>query len=355
MKSMGIFSKILKRDDPLVTTPPLTIVATKRVVKKPAKKAPVRKAVTMPASEPAPKAAPEPAPKKVAKPAAKKAPAKRGPRKDYKGDVHDVVDLEGIGPAYADRLKAAKIHHTQQLLFASNVRLQKVTGAPPKTVENWKHMSQLVKINGIGPQFAEVMVRAGLGGIEELKTLDCKQAVAQVKAYTDGLDANVLGSGIGMKRLTDWQAQAKSMRKVPIDLSKIEVVALESTAAKADESTPVKKAPAKKPAAKKPAAKKSAAKPAAKKSAAKKPAAKKSAAKKPVAKAAAKKPAAAKAPVKKQVSRGDYLLYKSGPRHFFSKKKAVEKGWTRIYTVPAGFKIQVTNTGLPVLAKKQKA
>lgn len=304
---MGIFGRLLKREDPLVTTPPLTIVATKKkaaptkvatrpktvAAKPPAKKPakPTRKQLErrgylcfyktvetrgggttklyfwakeaktgegwrkvyevpedrvvkytkngMPVLA---KKGGKPAPKKTAaaKASVKKAPAKKPAAKkrpayksDYKGDVHEVVDLEGIGPTYAKKLQGNGIHHTQHILFATDARLQKVTGAPAKTVQNWKHMSQLVKVSGIGPQFAELMVRAGLGGIEELKTLDVKKAVKQINDYRKGLGTKVQGSGIGEKRLKDWQAQAKQMRKVPIDLKKVEPIALESRAAKA--------------------------------------------------------------------------------------------------------------------------
>jgi hypothetical protein len=75
-----------------------------------------------------------------------------------------------------------------------------------------------------------------------------------------------------------------------------------------------------------------------------------------VAKAADTKPAARKAPAKKaapkQFGRSGYLLYKNGPRYLFSKKAKPEKGWTRVNSIPTGFKVKVTPNGLPVLAKK---
>ena len=177
--------------------------------------------------EPKPKA--KPAKKAAAKP--KKATKAKLPY-DYKGDVHEVVDLEGIGPTYEKKLHAAKITNTQELLFTDDAKLEKLTGAPAKTIQNWKDMSQLVKINGVGPQFAELMVRAGIAGIEGLKKGEPKAMVAQVKEYEAGLKTNVTGSGIGIKRMTAWHEDAKKMRKVPIDLAKVEVIGLESREAR---------------------------------------------------------------------------------------------------------------------------
>lgn len=236
-----------------------------------------------PVVTPKPKKAPakkKPAPKKKAP--AKKKRAGPKPKYDYPGDVHYVVDLEGIGPTYEKKLHGANIYNTQELLFTGDKRLENITGASPKTIQNWKDMSQLVKVKGIGPQFAELMVRAGIsGGIDDLKALKPKAAVQQIQGYTRGLKSHVTGSGIGMKRMTSFQQQAKAMRKVPIDLKKIEVVDLGArqaisntgdkklkpsrakTAQKATGTFPEKL----KTSPKKPAATKKAAPPAAKKSA----------------------------------------------------------------------------------------
>lgn len=173
------------------------------------------------------------APKKVAKAAKPAKPAKARARLpyDYKGQVHEVVDLEGIGPTYAKKLGDAGIKNTQELLFTDDAKLEKLTGAPAKTIQNWKDMSQLIKISGIGPQFAELMVRAGIAGIDGLKKGEPKAMVKQIKDYEATLSTNVTGSGIGLKRMTGWHEAAKNMRRVPIDVSKIEVVGLGSRAA----------------------------------------------------------------------------------------------------------------------------
>ncbi len=307
--------------EPAPEPEPKKAPAKKKPTKKPAKKAPAKK-------KPAPKKETKPAPKPPAK--KKAAPKRKTLPYDYKGDVHFVVDLEGIGPTYEKKLHAAKIYNTQELLFTGDKRLQNVTGAPAKTIRNWKDMCQLVKVKGIGPQFAELMVRSGIhDGIDGLKTMDPQAALNQIKGYEASLKSKVTGSGIGIKRLTAWKEAAQEMRKVPIDLKKLEPIALESRQAIGALKDGEKKKPsaskkavtptatfpkdlatkstAKKPAAKKPAAKKAPAKkPAPKKAAASKTAAKPAAKKAPAKKAAAKttaKPAAKKAPVKKPAAK----------------------------------------------------
>lgn len=150
---------------------------------------------------------------------------------DYPGDVHEVVDLEGIGPTYAEKLGAMGIQNTQQLLFADTAELARQTGAAKRTVENWKSMSQLVKIGGIGPQYAEALVRAGIDSIEELRDEPAAAIAGAVKGYLDSLETNVIGNTITTKRVENWQKKAKKMHKEPIDPDTCRVMPLGSKAA----------------------------------------------------------------------------------------------------------------------------
>ncbi len=155
---------------------------------------------------------------------------------DYPGDVHEVVDLEGIGPTYAKRLHTHGIYDTQTLLFTPNDELARITKANPKTVTNWKSMSQLVKVKGIGPQYAEALTRGGIDdGIETLKVCNVQETTDKVNAYLESLDATVVGHLISDKRMTKWQNAARKMEKVPIDVSKLNVRGLQAKEARKDE------------------------------------------------------------------------------------------------------------------------
>lgn len=160
------------------------------------------------------KAAKTPA-KAVAK--AAKAPAKKtapAPYYDYKGDVHPVIEVEGIGPKYAKKLQAAGIMTTARLCYEDAVNIAGKIDAPAKTVSGWQAMSELAKVKGIGPQYAEALVRAGVQGIQELKDRSAATLAEQVNKYLDSLKNNVLGTKITAKRIQGWQTAAKPMRRV---------------------------------------------------------------------------------------------------------------------------------------------
>lgn len=137
---------------------------------------------------------------------------------DYPGDNHDVEDLEGIGPTYGARLREAGVHTTARLTYEDSGKLAERIQVPRLTVEAWKQMAELVKVKGIGPQYAEALVRAGVGGIAELKRRSPAKMAQQINDYLATLDTNVLGNKITEKRVEGWKEAAKQLKRVKLQV-----------------------------------------------------------------------------------------------------------------------------------------
>lgn len=133
---------------------------------------------------------------------------------DYPGDSHDVEDLEGIGPTYGKRLRDNGVHTTARLAYEPATALAERIQVPRGTVEAWQQMAQLVKVKGIGPQYAEALVRAGIVGIEDLKRRSPARMADQINAYLATLDVNVLGNKITEKRVEGWKESAKQLKRI---------------------------------------------------------------------------------------------------------------------------------------------
>ena len=88
--------------------------------------------------------------------------------------TYKIVDVEGIGPVYAEKLVAAGIDNTEKLLEkcskpAGRKALEEETGISGKLILTWTNHCDLMRIDGIGPQFSELLEAAGVDTVTELK------------------------------------------------------------------------------------------------------------------------------------------------------------------------------------------
>lgn len=99
---------------------------------------------------------------------------------------YKIIDVEGIGDVYAKKLQAAGINDTDALLDkcakpAGRKALEQETGIPGKLILTWTNHADLMRINGVGPQFSELLEAAGVDTVKELK----HRVAANLKAKLD--------------------------------------------------------------------------------------------------------------------------------------------------------------------------
>ena len=88
---------------------------------------------------------------------------------DYK-----IIDIEGVGDVYAEKLQAAGIKKVSELLEKcaapkGRKELAEATGIPEKLILKWTNHADLFRINGVGPQFAELLEAAGVDTVKEFR------------------------------------------------------------------------------------------------------------------------------------------------------------------------------------------
>ena len=86
---------------------------------------------------------------------------------------YKIVDVQGIGPVYAEKLVAAGIIDTDTLLAKGATAkgrqaIVEATGISDKLVLTWVNHVDLFRIKGVGPQFAELLEAAGVDTVKEL-------------------------------------------------------------------------------------------------------------------------------------------------------------------------------------------
>lgn len=84
-----------------------------------------------------------------------------------------IDEIEGIGLAYAEKLRSAGIASTDKLLETccqknGRERIARETGIDEKKILKWVNMADLLRIKGVGAEYAELLENAGVDTVKEL-------------------------------------------------------------------------------------------------------------------------------------------------------------------------------------------
>ena len=130
---------------------------------------------------------------------------------------YKIEEIEGIGPAYAEKLSAADIGTTDDLLkLCCDAKGRKATaektGVSESQLLKWANMADLMRISGVGSEFSELLEAAGVDTVKELRNRNAENLAAKMAEVnaTKKLTRSV-PSG---KVVTAWVEQAKTLEPI---------------------------------------------------------------------------------------------------------------------------------------------
>jgi predicted RecB family nuclease len=85
-----------------------------------------------------------------------------------------IMDINGIGPLMADKLKKVGIRTTEKLLEAAKSAkgrkaLAAKIGVDEKTILRWANLADRMRIKGVGEDYAGLLQAVGVDTVKELK------------------------------------------------------------------------------------------------------------------------------------------------------------------------------------------
>ena len=130
---------------------------------------------------------------------------------------YKIIDIEGIGAVYAEKLVAAGVNTTDELLEkcakpAGRKALEEATGISGKLILTWTNHADLMRIDGVGPQFSELLEAAGVDTVKELQ----HRVPENLQAKLEEVNAkkNLVNRVPALKEVEKMVAQAKELPAV---------------------------------------------------------------------------------------------------------------------------------------------
>ena len=99
--------------------------------------------------------------------------------------IYKIIDIQGIGPVYAEKLVGIGIETVDQLLekgadAKGRQAIEDATGIRHDLVLTWVNHADLFRVKGIGPQFAELLEAAGVDTVKELRNRNAANLAAKM-------------------------------------------------------------------------------------------------------------------------------------------------------------------------------
>ena len=85
-----------------------------------------------------------------------------------------LTKIEGVGEVYSAKLKEAGIDTVEKLLDAGATpkgreTLEETTGIGHKLILEWVNLADLMRISGVGEEYADLLEEAGVDTVKELR------------------------------------------------------------------------------------------------------------------------------------------------------------------------------------------
>ena len=127
---------------------------------------------------------------------------------------YKIDEIEGISPAFQAKLQAAEINTTSDLLTRcgdpkGRAAVATFTGIGEGQILRWANMADLMRVSGVGKQYAELLEGAGVDTIKELRHRNAANLTAAIKTLNE--EKRLARNSPAEELVEKWIAQAKEL------------------------------------------------------------------------------------------------------------------------------------------------
>jgi predicted flap endonuclease-1-like 5' DNA nuclease len=128
-----------------------------------------------------------------------------------------LTEVEGIGEVYAGKLRVAGVHTEEELLDRcttprSRKELAESAGLSEKLVLKWANRADLVRVKGIGAEYADLLEVAGVDTVPELAQRN--PANLHAKMVEVNAAKSLVRQVPVVSQIEDWVSQAKELPRI---------------------------------------------------------------------------------------------------------------------------------------------
>lgn len=128
----------------------------------------------------------------------------------------NIQDIEGIGPAYAEKLGNAGVKTLADLLDKGGSRggreaLVQATGMSDTLILKWVNRADLDRIKGVGSEYADLLEASGVDSVPELAQRNAANLAAKMAEVNE--QKSLVRRVPSEAEVEDWVAHAKTLER----------------------------------------------------------------------------------------------------------------------------------------------
>jgi predicted flap endonuclease-1-like 5' DNA nuclease len=130
----------------------------------------------------------------------------------------NIEDVEGIGAVYGQKLATAGISTTDDLLDrggkpGGRQAIETATGIDHALILEWVNHVDLMRIKGVGSEYADLLEAAGVDSAAELANRNVGNLAITIQEVV-AARPSIVRRAPGEAEIADWIAQSKDLPKV---------------------------------------------------------------------------------------------------------------------------------------------
>ena len=132
---------------------------------------------------------------------------------------YNIIDIEGIGPKYAEALKKNGITKTDDLLKIKQKNVEdmaKKIDVPKKNLDKWIEMADLMRIKGVAEEYSEALNHIGIDSVKEFKHRNAANTLTKLEEL-DKEFPDKLRKLPNVDMISEWIAEAKKLPDLDIN------------------------------------------------------------------------------------------------------------------------------------------
>jgi len=128
---------------------------------------------------------------------------------------YNVSEIDGIGEVYAAKLQKAGVKTVKDVLEQGKTEkgrkaLAAETGIDAKLILKWVNMADLFRVKGIGKEYSELLEKAGVDTVKELRNRNPQNLLDKMKEINES-GRPLVRALPGLKQVQDWIEAAKTL------------------------------------------------------------------------------------------------------------------------------------------------